>query len=229
MVTISPGAEFKRFSFPDKLQAHGFTEKLMAAMTARQRQVYDFIVRYADERGYAPTLQEIAGHLQVRGNLGVIRHLKALEKKGYIRRSSGSSRGIVVLGRTAARALPLVGSVQAGPFSEALEDIEGYVSVDASLVRGDGSFLLRVKGDSMIEAQIVPGDLAVVRPQQTADDGDIVVAMIDGEATLKRFFREADVVRLQPENTRLQPIIWRPEDGELRILGKVTGIIRSLA
>lgn len=200
----------------------------MSALTARQQQVYDFIVRYLNEQGYAPSLQEIAGHLQIRGNLGVIRHLGALEKKGYIRRSSGSSRGIVLLGRTASRSLPLVGSVQAGPLSEALEDIEGYWSVDASLVRGEGSFLLRVRGSSMIEAQIAPGDLAVVRPQQVAEDGDIVVAMIGGEATLKRFFREADAIRLQPENALLEPIFWRPEDGDLQILGKVTGIIRSL-
>lgn len=200
----------------------------MAILTARQKQVYDFIVSYLEQQGYAPSLQEIAGHLNVSGNLGVLRHLGALEKKGYIRRSSGSSRGIVLLGRTLSCSLPLVGSVQAGPLSEALEDIEGYLSVDASLVRGEDSFLLRVRGDSMIEAHIASGDLAVVRPQATAEDGDIVVAMIDGEATLKRFFREADSVRLQPENSRLEPIILRAEDGELRIVGRVTGIIRSL-
>lgn len=200
----------------------------MAALTVRQQQVYDFIVQYSEQQGYAPTLQEIAGHLKIRGNLGVIRHLGALEKKGYIRRSSGRSRGIVLLGRSLSRSLPLVGSVQAGPLSEALEDVEGYLSVDASLVRDDGSFLLRVHGDSMIEAHITPGDLAVVRPQQTADDGDIVVAMVDGEATLKRFFREAGAIRLQPENSRLQPIILHPEDGEVVIVGKVTGILRSL-
>jgi repressor LexA len=201
----------------------------MSTLTSRQQQVYDFIVSYSEAQGYAPTLQEIAAHLQVKGNLGVLRHLRALEKKGFIRRDSGSSRGIVLLGRALSRSLPLVGTVQAGPLSEALEDIEGYLSVDASLVRGEGSFLLRVKGDSMIEAQIAPGDLAVVRPQPTADDGDIVVAMVDGEATLKRFFRQSDAIRLQPENSRLQPIICHPEKGDLQILGKVTGIMRSFA
>jgi len=200
----------------------------MEKLTARQQQVYDFIVQYKEQRGYAPSLQEIADHLQVSGNLGVLRHLRALEQKGYIRRSSGSSRGIVLLGRASSRSLPLVGTVQAGPLSEALEDVEGYLSVDASLVPGEAAFLLRVKGDSMIEAQIAPGDLAVVRPQATAENGDIVVAMIAGEATLKRFFREQNSIRLQPENARLKPIIWRSEDGELRIVGKVTGIIRSL-
>ncbi|NOQ51225.1 MAG: transcriptional repressor LexA [Desulfuromonadaceae bacterium] len=201
----------------------------VSAPTTRQQQVYDFIVRYLEQQGYAPTLQEIAAHLKVRGNLGVIRHLRALEKKGFLRRATGSSRGIVLLGRSAGSlTLPLIGSVQAGPLSEALEDIEGYLSVDPSLVRGKDSFVLRVRGDSMIGAQIAPGDLAIVRPQNTADDGDIVVAMLDGEATLKRFFRERDAIRLQPENSRLQPIILRPEDGEIVILGKVTGIVRSL-
>lgn len=200
----------------------------MTRLTVRQQQVYDFIAAYSEERGYAPTLQEIAARLEVRGNLGVLRHLQALEKKGYIHRTSGSSRGIALLRRAASRSLPLVGSVQAGPLSEALENAEGYLAVDASLVRDDGSFLLRVRGDSMIGAQITDGDLAVVRPQPGAEDGEIVVAMIAGEATLKRFFREADGIRLQPENDRLEPIFWRPEDGELRILGKVTGIIRNL-
>jgi repressor LexA len=201
----------------------------MQSLTARQLQVYQFIATYIDEQGYAPTLQEIAAHLKVRGNLGVLRHLEALEKKGYLRRTAGRSRGIVLTGRTmAAFSLPLVGSVAAGGLTEALEDIEGRIYVDPSLVRGEDCFALRVKGDSMIEAQIVPGDLAIVRPQATAENGDIVVAMLDGEATLKRFFREEDHIRLQPENSRLQPIVLHPEDGELRILGKVTGIVRML-
>jgi repressor LexA len=205
---------------------------MMTSLTRRQQQVYDFISNYQQQCGYAPTLQEIAAHLDVRGNLGVIRHLQALEKKGHIRRTAGSSRGIVLLGRVgwanSAIALPLVGSVPAGPLSEALEDIEGYLAVDPSLVRGDGCFALRVRGDSMIEAQIAPGDLAIVRPQSTADNGDIVVAMIAGEATLKRFYREAGQIRLQPENARLEPIIVTADAGEVVIIGKVTGIVRTL-
>ncbi|PLY00978.1 MAG: repressor LexA, partial [Desulfuromonas sp.] len=106
--------------------------------------------------------------------------------------------------------------------------VEEYLDIDASLVRGEGSFLLRVRGDSMIDAQIADGDLAVVRPQQTAENGDIVVAMLDGEATLKRFYRERGQVRLQPENPRLEPIILTAADGELALVGKVTGIIRCL-
>ncbi len=201
----------------------------MKSLTDRQRQVYRFVATYIEEQGYPPTLQEIAAHLEVRGNLGVLRHLDALEKKGCLRRTPGRSRGIVLVGRSAAAfSLPLVGSVAAGGLSEALEDVEGQICVDPSLVRGDGSFALRVRGDSMIEAQIASGDLAIVRPQATAENGDIVVAMLDGKATLKRFFRESGHIRLQPENSKLKPIILHPEDGELRILGKVTGIIRVL-
>lgn len=200
----------------------------MSKLTLRQQQVYQFIIHYLDRHGYAPTLKEIAGHLEIRGNLGVLRHLAALEKKGYIRRTAGSSRGIVILGRSSSRSLPIVGAVAAGPLSEALEHIEDYLQVDAALIKGDNSFILRVQGDSMIEAQIVDGDLAIVRPQSTADNGDIVVVMVAGEATLKRFYREVDHIRLQPENPNLQPIILSADAGEVTILGKVTGIFRGL-
>lgn len=201
----------------------------MSILTSRQQQVYDFLALFQQRNGYAPTLQEIAAHLGVRGNLGVIRHLTALEKKGYLQRQLRCSRGIVLSGRSKpALSLPLVGSVAAGALTEALADIDEHICVDPSLVRGEGCFALRVKGDSMIEAQIVSGDLAIVRPQATAENGDIVVAMLDGEATLKRFFRDGGAIRLQPENAKLQPIIFHPGDGDIRILGKVTGIIRSL-
>ncbi len=200
----------------------------MLKLTSRQQQVYQFIIHYLDQHGYAPTLQEIAVHLEIRGNLGVLRHLGALEKKGYIRRTAGSSRGLVVLGRSSSRSLPIVGSVAAGPLSEALEHIEDYLQVDAALIKGDNSFVLRVRGDSMIEAQIVDGDLAIVTPQSSADNGDIVVVMVAGEATLKRFYREVDHIRLQPENSNLQPIILSADAGEVTILGKVTGIFRVL-
>lgn len=198
----------------------------MSDLTSRQHQVYSFIVNCLDRCGSAPTLQEIAAHLGVRGNLGVIRHLQALEKKGYIERTPASSRGILVTGRSSARRLPVVGSVAAGPLSEALEEAGESLLVDAALVRGEGSFVLRVVGDSMIGAHILDGDLAVVRPQATADNGDIVVAMLDGEATLKRFYREGNKVRLQPENARLKPILLTADAGELHLLGKVTGIVR---
>jgi repressor LexA len=208
----------------------------MSSLTERQQQVYDFLAAYLAENGYPPTLQEIAKHLQISGNLGVLRHLKALQREGLITRNPGSSRSITLVDRVAraghagigAIALPLVGTVRAGLPQLAREEIEAHISVDPSLVKSQDSFLLRVKGDSMIEAHIVEGDLAVVRPQSTAENGEIVVALIDGEATLKRFFHAGDHIRLQPENANLQPIIVPADTQEVTIVGKVTGLCRVL-
>jgi len=201
----------------------------MRDLTDRQREVYDFIIAFGEEQGYPPTLQEIAAHLGISGNLGVLRHLTALEKKGYIRRNAGASRGIApVSPKSATVSLPVVGAVRAGVPHPAVEDIRGHVAVDASLVKAKDAFILKVEGDSMIDAHITPGDLAIVKPQPTARNGEIVVAMIDGEATLKRFFREGDRIRLQPENARMEPIFVGPEGGEVFIVGKVIGLWRAM-
>jgi repressor LexA len=205
-------------------------ETLMTSLTNRQRQVYDFLATYLTANGYPPTLQEIAGHLQVSGNLGVLRHLKALEREGLITRNPGSPRSIALVGHAGhgSMLLPLIGTVRAGLPELAMEEIEEHIAVDSALVKSRDSFLLRVKGDSMIEAHIVAGDLAVVRPQATAENGEIVVALIDGEATLKRFFHEGDRIRLQPENASLEPIVVAADTQELTIVGKVTGLCRVL-
>ncbi len=202
----------------------------MSPLTDRQQQVYDFLVVYLAAHGYPPTLQDIAKHLQVSGNVGILRHLKALEREGLITRNPGSSRSIALVGRSEGNSvvLPLVGTVRAGLPQLAQEDIEERISVDRSLVKSVDSFLLRVKGDSMVGAHIVEGDLAIVRPQATAENGEIVVAMIDGEATLKRFFREGDRIRLQPENAKLKPIVVASDTQDVTILGKVTGLCRNL-
>lgn len=201
----------------------------MDALTNRQKQVYDFIRRHIDGCGYPPTLQEIAAELGVSGNLGILRHLAALEKKGYIQRHAGSSRGITLRNPAATSiSLPLVGTIRAGQPQLAVEDIESYLTLDASLVKANDAFMLRVSGDSMIEANICPGDLAIIRPQTTAENRDIVAAILDGEATLKRFFREDDRIRLQPENSTMAPIIVIPGQQELTIVGKLIGIYRAL-
>lgn len=202
----------------------------MSTLTRRQQQVYDFLIAYLAANGYPPTLQEIASHLHVTGNLGVLRHLKALEREGLITRNPGSSRSIALAKRVeqGSLLLPLVGSVRAGLPELATEEIEAHIAVDPALVKSGDSFLLRVKGDSMIEAHIVEGDLAVVRPQATAENGEIVVALIDGEATLKRFFHEGDRIRLQPENASLEPIVIAADTLEVAIVGKVTGLCRVL-
>ncbi len=202
----------------------------MAQLTARQQQVYDFLVEHISASGYPPTLQEIARHLQVSGNLGVLRHLQALEREGLISRRPGSSRSIVLTGQAKGDAvpLPLIGTVRAGQPQLAEEEIEAHLAVDRSLVKDEHSFLLRVEGDSMIEAHIMPGDLVVVRPQATAENGEIVVAVIEGEATLKRFYREREEIRLKPENTNMKSLIYREGDADVQIIGKVTGLCRPL-
>jgi len=202
----------------------------MSPLTERQQQVYAFLTEYLAANGYPPTLQEIAQHLHISGNLGVLRHLKALERAGLITRNPGSSRSITLVARMESDAviLPLVGTVRAGLPQLAMEEISAHIAVDRSLVKGKDAFLLRVKGDSMIEAHIVEGDLAVVHPQSTAENGEIVVALIDGEATLKRFFREGQSIRLQPENTSMTAIIITADTQDVTIVGKVTGLCRTV-
>jgi repressor LexA len=199
----------------------------MEPLTTRQQEVLAIITEYINENGYPPSLREIGHKLSVSGTLGIMKHLEALEKKGYLRRQQGSPRGITLANQSQAASLPVVGVVRAGLLQPAIEEIEGHFAIDRSQLRHGGSFFLRVKGDSMIHAHIQEGDLALIRPQQTAANRDIVVAMVGGEATLKRFYREQNRIRLQPENPNYDPIIVE-EDGEVAIVGKVVGIYREM-
>jgi repressor LexA len=203
-------------------------EVAMEQITHRQQKVLDFITDYFDRYGYPPTLREIGAHLGVSGTLGVMKHLDALERKGYIRKTAGSSRGIMLTGHGGAVSLPIAGTVRAGELQIAVEEIEGYFAIDRSRIPSDDAFFLRVRGDSMINAAILDGDLALVRPQPTAENRDIVVAMVEGEATLKRFYREGGRIRLQPENPNMEPIIIRAGEVKVTIVGKVVGIYRPL-
>ena len=202
----------------------------MEKLTARQQKVLEFIVGYLDDRGYPPTLRDIAGYLKVSGTLGIMKHLDALERKGFIRKHSGASRGITLTGTVAQSvSLPIVGAVRAGSPQPAIEDIEGFFSIDHSQLKSGASFFLRVKGDSMINDAIREGDLALVRPQATAENGNIVVATIDGEATLKRFYRLKDHICLRPANPNYDDIMIHEGTGEeIAIIGKVVGIYRQL-
>lgn len=216
----------------------------MNELTERQKYVYTFIADYQKQNGYSPSMQEIAGHLKISGNLGVIRHLAALEKKGYLTRTPGNSRSIKLTCPASSYSpipehtihsneqfsvfLPVVGAVRAGLPQPPEEDIQEYCSIDRNVARSGGTFFLKVKGDSMIDASIREGDLALIRPQDTALDRDIVVALVDGEATLKRFYRETDHIRLQPENSAYEPIIIRQGEKDISIIGKVVSIYRSL-
>lgn len=195
-------------------------------LTPRQQQVLDLIRQQIDNHGSPPTLRELAKSLGVSGTLPISKHLEALERKGYVTRGSGS-RNISLNDATNAVSLPIVGTVRAGALTPAIEDIQGYMAVDRLQLHG-GGFFLRVAGDSMINAAIKEGDLALVRPQPIASNREIVVAMVNGEATLKRFYRDGGTIRLQPENPNMQAIMLREGDGEVSIIGKVVAIFRSL-
>ena len=205
-----------------------YESKPQMELTQRQRQVLQFITSFSDSNGYPPSQREIAGHLKVSGTLPVMKHLDALERKGYIKRDN-VNRGITLkTPHSRPISLPIVGTVRAGQLSTAIEDIQGYFSVDQMAVKGADCFFLKVSGDSMINAGILDGDLALVRPQATANNKDTVIAMVDGEATVKWFFKEQDHIRLQPANSSMNPILIYPEDGEVTIVGKVIGVYRSM-
>lgn len=193
-------------------------------LTERQRRVFDYLVEFLQERGYPPTLSEIAQKLGL-SRVGAMKHLLALERKGYIRRSR-RARDIELIGLPKSRGVPILGRVPAGEPLLAVENIEGMLAIDSTIAKGKNLFLLRVKGDSMVQAGILDGDLVLVRPQSTVEDGEIVVALIEDEATVKRFFREPHGIRLQPENPTLKPIII--EEGDVRIVGKVIGLFRKI-
>jgi len=199
----------------------------MEQLTDRQQQVLEFITSYLDIHSCPPTLREISEHINTKGTVSAIRHLDALERKGYIQRREGSSRSIIVTGRgSGSTAVPIVGRVKAGLPALAVENIEGYCNIDINWVRDKGCFFLRVDGDSMVEDHILHGNLALIRPQETADNGDIVVALIDDEATLKRFYREGDHIRLEPRNPNYAAIVVSAED--VAIIGKAIKIVRDI-
>jgi repressor LexA len=201
----------------------------MDDLTARQRATLECVAAHLAAHDCPPTLQEIARRLNVTGNLGVLRHLRALERKGYLQRRPGA-RGIVLTARAGsgrAVPVPVVGAVRAGVPTLAVESIDEYCATDPSWLKGEGCFYLTVQGDSMLGAHICDGDLALVRPQQTAGNGEIVVALIDGEATLKRFFREDDGrIRLQAENPAYAPIVIAAGQAETTIVGKLLRTVR---
>jgi repressor LexA len=210
-----------------------------AVLTGRQQQVLAFIQSHIGKWGYPPTVREIGAHLGVRSTNAVADHLKALKRKGLLTQAGTKSRtlkpvtgAVIRLARSGQGvAIPLLGRVAAGAPILAEEDAEGTVVVDSMLVRdGKRLFALKVVGDSMIDAGIHDGDFIFVQKRHTAQRGAIVVVMIDGEATVKRFFHEGQRIRLQPENPRLQPIYVSARDfRDTQILGVVVGVYRQLA
>ena len=201
-------------------------------LTKRQQEIFDFIKRYSARHGYPPTVRDIGKAVWLASSSTVHQHLSNLERIGLLRRDPSKPRAIELLDRAVQEVrkvvrpdgLPLLGAVAAGQPMLAEENIEEYVSVPDAAGGRDGAYLLRVRGESMKNVGIIEGDLVVVRPQDTAEDGEIVVALVGEDATVKRYFREDDHVRLQPENDEMEPIRSR----EVRVLGKVVGLMRSL-
>jgi len=208
-------------------------------LTGRQQEIWNFLTHYVDEHGYPPTVREIGEAVGLASPSTVHAHLANLERVGLIKRDPTKPRALelrrdpkpqaVPAAAEDVHRLPLVGEIAAGGPLLAEQNVEDYLAVPEPLARGGEEFLLRVKGDSMINAGILEGDLVVVRRQQTARDGEIVVALAGqdetaDEATVKRFFREDGRVRLQPENDALEPIYA----DHVQVLGVVTGVFRSL-
>ena len=207
-------------------------------LTARQREILDFIRSFITQASYPPTVREIGAHFGFVPR-SVFDHLKALERKGYLRRTASKSRSLQILessgeprpparalGLGLSRDLPILGRVAAGAPLLAEQNVEGTLSISTEWVNGDEAFLLKVQGESMVGAHILPGDLALVRRQSTAESGEIVVAMVNDEATVKRVFFKKDVIILQPENPAMAPIQVRRGEKNFQIIGKVIGILR---
>jgi len=201
-------------------------------LTKRQQEIFDFIKSYSAKFGYPPTVRDIGTAVGLASSSTVHAHLANLEKLGLLRRDPTKPRAIEMLDRAVEQVksivrpdgLPLVGQVAAGSPVLAEENIEEYVPVPQMAGGEEGEYVLRVRGESMIDAGILPDDYVVVRSQETAEDGEIVVALVGEEATVKRFFREEDHIRLQPENATMEPIRSR----EVQVLGRVVGLFRSV-
>ena len=212
-------------------------------LTKRQQEIFDFIKRYSAKYGYPPTVRDIGKAVGLASSSTVHAHLANLERLGLLRRDPTKPRAIELLDRVredvggavesvadnvrslVRPGLPVVGQVAAGQPILAEENIEDYVQVPPIAGGDQGEYVLRVRGESMKDVGILEGDYVVVRPQDTATDGEIVVALVGEEATVKRFFRETDHIRLQPENKTMDPIIVRDD---VSILGRVVGVFRKV-
>ncbi len=200
------------------------------SLTRRQREILEYIENMITEYGKSPTIREIGLKFNISSTNGVRAHLQALMKKGYIRRRGMISRGIELVRSLsgAVKKVPLVGAVPAGSPIDAIENIEGEFAVDASFLPSGETFTLRVQGDSMINAGIFDGDYVLVKKQKNAEPGDIVVAVIGEEATVKRYQPKSGKIILQPENEAYEPIVVDRRSPQFRIAGKVVGLMRRL-
>ena len=205
---------------------------MAAGLTRRQQEVLAYIREFTDAHGVPPTVREIGARFGVTPR-AAFDHLRALERKGYLRRrvaAGRTSRSLTLADAPMARSIPILGRIAAGAPLLSEENRDGALPLAPEWLRGSGGemFSLRVRGESMVGAHILEDDLVVVRRQDYANPGDIVVALVDGEATVKRFGREGDAIVLRPEHPTLPPIVVRPAEKEVRILGKVVGLVRGI-
>jgi repressor LexA len=222
----------------------------MMELTPRQKEIFDFVRSFIKERGYPPSVREIGEHFNIYPR-AVFDHLKALERKGYLKRRGSMSRGLEILvfqgheshgaypragsygehlkkeGRLLSREIPILGKVAAGKPILAVEHVDGTIPLPTEWVKGKENFLLKVKGDSM-SPYILPDDYVVVRAQPSAENGDVVVTLMGEEATVKRFFKRGKKIELKPDNERWEIIQIEEGSGEVQILGKVIGVFRKL-
>jgi len=209
-------------------------------LTNRQQEIFKFILSNIEKFGYPPSIPEVQKKFSFKSPNAVRDHLEALERKGYIARRPHKSRGIEILDHIHLRKkngsvndktieVPIVGRVSAGSPILAQENIEGTIIVDKFFAKyTEGIFALRVKGESMINAGIFDGDFVLVHQQSIAQQGEMVVALVEDEATVKRFYKDRDKIRLQPENDTMEPIIVDPRVDDVRIIGKIEGVIRRI-
>jgi len=203
-----------------------------AVLTSKQQEIYAFIRHYITENGYPPAIRDIGRAFDIKSPNGVMCHLKALQKKGYIHRDEkndtqgGRARAMTVPGmNNGGFSMPLLGLVAAGPTLEA--EVQNEALDIKEMFGGDDLFLLKVRGESMIESQIADGDYVVIRKREQADNGEKVVAMVDRAMTLKKFFRKKDQIRLEPCNSMMDPILVDPAKQNIQILGVLVGVIRK--
>ena len=201
-------------------------------LTGKQQEILAFIRGYIEEHGYPPAIRDIGRAFDIKSPNGVMCHLRALQKKGYIHRQEknefqgGIARSITIPGMSSGGfSLPMLGLIAAGPVLEATEQNERVDMKD--LFGGDNVYLLKVRGESMIESQIADGDYVVIRRQEQADNGEKVVAMVDRSMTLKKFFKKKDQIRLEPCNSAMEPILVDPARENVQILGVLVGVIRK--
>jgi repressor LexA len=194
-------------------------------LTTRQREIYEFICSTIESRGYPPSIREIGVEFAIKSPNGVMCHLKALANKGLIKREEKHARAMQIDGiRSGGATLPLLGLVAAGPAIEAVPQEDRIDLVE--LFGGKDHYALKVRGKSMIDDHIDEGDIVVIRKQESAENGERVVAMIDREVTLKRFYKRKDTIRLEPANSNVATIVVAP-DKDIRILGVLVGVLRK--